>query len=173
MKNNLLFRIWFYFRNGWSMYFAFVMAAVNTLTVTYYLAIERYPTLLALFPSFIQYAVLVVIIGVPTLVLIGYVHFKRTAGYRSEIDVTMETNPYWARIVANTEMNLQLNLRFVELLQKISLNSKMSENEIKELEDIKSNFVNLIQDRTFYNKKDIEFLKTIDPKNKSKLSEKE
>ena len=48
------FRGWFYFRQGWSMYFAFLFAAVNTLTVTYYLAIERYPLLHDLFPTFIR-----------------------------------------------------------------------------------------------------------------------
>lgn len=164
MTSNLTFRIWFYFRNGWSMYFAFVLAAINTLTITYYLAIEKYPTLLALFPSFIQYATITTLIGVPLLVLIGYVHFKKTAGYRSEIDVTMETNPYWVRIIANTEMNLELNLKFVELLQKISMRTEMSKDEKTELDEIKSNFLNLIHERTFFNKKDLEFVKQIKPK---------
>ena len=43
MKSNLAFRAWFYFRQGWSTYFAFIFAAINTLTVTYYLAIEKIP----------------------------------------------------------------------------------------------------------------------------------
>ena len=34
------------------MYFAFIFAAINTLTVTYFLAIENYPALKAVFPSF-------------------------------------------------------------------------------------------------------------------------
>ena len=37
---------------GWGTYFAFIFAAINTLTVTYYLAIENYPVLKAIFPSF-------------------------------------------------------------------------------------------------------------------------
>ena len=49
------FRGWYYFRMGWSTYFAFIFAAVNTLTVTYYLAIEKVPTLMSIFPTFIQY----------------------------------------------------------------------------------------------------------------------
>ena len=43
---------------GWSTYFAFIFAAVNTLTVTYFLAIERYPFLTTIFPSFLQYIVI-------------------------------------------------------------------------------------------------------------------
>ena len=54
MGKNLGFRAWFYFRNGWSMYFAFMFAAINTLTVTYFLAIERVPFLTTIFPSFIH-----------------------------------------------------------------------------------------------------------------------
>ena len=55
MIKNLPFRAWFYFRQGWGTYFAFILAAVNTLTITYYLAIEEAPILKELFPSFIFY----------------------------------------------------------------------------------------------------------------------
>ena len=50
VKNNLSFRGWFYFRMGWATYFAFIFAAINTLTVTYFLAIENYPFLTIIFP---------------------------------------------------------------------------------------------------------------------------
>ena len=50
-KNNLLFRAWYYFRMGWSTYFAFILAAINTLTVTYFLAIDNYPSLKSVFLS--------------------------------------------------------------------------------------------------------------------------
>ena len=69
MRNNLGFRGWFYFRQGWSVYFAFIFAAVNTLTVTYFLAIENYPVLKDVFPSFIHYVAILVLIGIPLLVL--------------------------------------------------------------------------------------------------------
>ena len=68
----------FIFRNGWSMYFAFIFAAINTLTVTYYLAIDKIPLLLNLFPTFSHYVGAAVLIGVPILIIIGYVHYKRS-----------------------------------------------------------------------------------------------
>ena len=76
MKQNLAFRSWFYFRTGWQTYFAFVLAAINTLTVTYFLAIENYPSLKTIFPSFEIYILIVVSIGIPLLVLIGYICLK-------------------------------------------------------------------------------------------------
>ena len=83
MKNSIPFRGWYYFRMGWATYFAFIFAAVNTLTVTYYLAIERVPSLTAIFPNFVQYVAIIGAIGIPLLILIGYVHYKRTLAYKS------------------------------------------------------------------------------------------
>ena len=65
MKKNITFRFWYYFRMGWSTYFAFIFAAINTLTVTYYLAIENIPSLQNIFPSFLHYIVIVATIGIP------------------------------------------------------------------------------------------------------------
>ena len=67
MKKYLPFRFWYYFRQGWTTYFAFIFAAINTLTVTYFLAIENYPVLNQIFPSFTQYIFVVVMIGIPSL----------------------------------------------------------------------------------------------------------
>ena len=120
MKNNLGFRGWFYFRHGFMTYFAFILAAINTLTVTYFLAVDNYPVLKIIFPSFETYVIVVVSIGIPLLVLVGYAHFKRTKAFRSEIDVYLESNPYQARNMVNAEMSLQLNLKVIELLLKIS-----------------------------------------------------
>ena len=52
VEKNLGFRGWFYFRTGWATYFAFIVAAVNALTVTFFLAIEEYPSLSVIFLDF-------------------------------------------------------------------------------------------------------------------------
>ena len=69
MGKNPGFRAWFYFRQGWSTYFAFIFAAINTLTVTYFLAIDNYPSLKTIFPSFEIYILIVVSIGIPLLIM--------------------------------------------------------------------------------------------------------
>jgi len=88
------FRMWYYFRQGWALYFAFLFAAVNTLTVTYYLAIEKVPSLQLIFPAFSIYVAFVVGVGIPILVFFGYIHYKKTPAYGSEQDITMESYPY-------------------------------------------------------------------------------
>ena len=159
MRRNIGFRFWFYFRSGWSSYFAFIMAAINTLTVTYFLAIERYPVLEAIFPTFFQYIIIVSVIGIPLLVLVGYAHWKKTPAYRSEADIWMESNPYQARILVNTEILFKLNLKFTEMIIKQLKNEKMSEAELDEISKLQKEFSELDKQRTLANKKDIEYFK--------------
>ena len=163
MKRNIGFRFWFYFRAGWSSYFAFIFAAINTLVVTYYLAIERYPSLVSLFPNFIQYVIIIVSIGIPLLILVGYAHWKRTPAYRSEADIWMESNPYQARMLVNSEILLQLNLKLTELIIKQSKNEKASDDELAEITKLQKELSEFSKLRSFSNKKDVTFFKSIDP----------
>ena len=133
MQRNLVFRAWFYFRNGWSTYFAFIFAAINTLTVTYFLAIEKYPVLNAVFPTFTHYVIIHVAIGVPILVIIGYIHFKRSSALRSEADIQMEVNPYWRRLLINSELMIPLHLKLSQLMIKMSNNEKLTKDELDEM----------------------------------------
>jgi|TARA_B110001454_G_scaffold28644_2_gene28028 hypothetical protein len=159
MGNNTGFRAWFYFRQGWSTYFAFIFAAINTLTVTYYLAIENYPFLKTIFPSFEQYILIVVLIGIPLLVLVGYAHYKKTPSYRAEADVWVESNPYQARVLVNTQFTLALNMKLTDVLLKLSSNQEITQKEIEEIKTIQSKFLEHIDDRTISNKKDQSYFK--------------
>jgi hypothetical protein len=162
LKQNLGFRFWFYFRSGWSSYFAFILAALNTLTVTYYLAIEKYPLLQTIFPSFFQYVLIIVSIGVPLLILVGYAHWKRTPAYRSEADIWMESNPYQARMLVNSEMLMQINLKLLNLLIKQSKNESISDDELDTIIKLQQELTKHSEERTFANKKDVEFYKKSD-----------
>ena len=147
MSRNIGFRGWFYFRQGWSVYFAFIFAAVNTLTVTYFLAIENYPVLKEIFPSFFHYIVIVVTIGIPCLVLIGYAHFKRTASFKAEADITIEANPHLRRILQNTEVLLPSYLALLELVVKLSKNEKLSEDDMNQISNLKNKLDEHIKER--------------------------
>ena len=164
MGQNLGFRAWFYFRQGWSVYFAFLFAALNTLTVTYYLAIEKVPELQVIFPSFIQYVTIIISIGIPSLVIIGYFHYKRTNAYKSEADIHSESNPYMGRMVVNSEMLIQLNLKLTNLLIKLVNDEKLTPNETNEIKILQKKLSEYSSKRIFADKKDIDFFKEIDKK---------
>ena len=144
------------------MYFAFIFAAINTLTVTYYLAIERIPALQVIFPSFFQYVAIVSLIAVPLLIGIGYAHYKRSKARKAEVDIGFETSTYQRRFIVNTEIILHLNLRLTEMLMKLTHGEKLTENEIKKIQAYKEDIENHIEQRTFTNEKDYQFFKKID-----------
>ena len=159
MSQNLLFRSWFYFRTGWQTYFAFILAAINTLTVTYFLAIENYPSLQTVFPSFEIYILITVSIGIPLLIFIGYVHFKRSRSFKSEADVLIESNPYQRRNTVNSEIILRLNLQLMSTLLKVAKKEDLSEEEIKEITQLHDEILKLSKNRTLTDNVDMNFLK--------------
>jgi len=133
VEKNLGFRGWFYFRTGWATYFAFIVAGINALTVTFFLAIENYPSLSVIFPTFFHYVVIIVVVGVPVLVLVGYIHFKKSKSYRAEADIVVETNPHVRRMLQNTEVLLLSYLKLTELMVKLSENKKLTDKELEEV----------------------------------------
>jgi hypothetical protein len=136
MPTKIGFRFWYYFRTGWQTYFAFIFAAINTLTVTYFLAVENYPVLKEIFPTFIHYIVVLLLVVVPILIFIGYAHFKRTSAYSSEADVVIESNPYYYKLPPQGYWMIVVMPLFVQLTNmmiKWSNNEKFSKEEQADL----------------------------------------
>jgi len=159
VKTSTGFRGWFYFRMGWSTYFAFILAAINTLTVTYFLAVSNYPALKIIFPSFEIYVLILISIGVPLLIFIGYCHYKKTKAFRSEMDVLVESNPFLSRNTVNADLTLKLNLKLISLLLKMSTGEKIDKNEIDEIGKLHHDILKFVDERNFKNNLDIDFLK--------------
>jgi hypothetical protein len=147
VKNKLFFRAWFYFRQGWSTYFAFIFAALNTMVVTYYLAIEQMPTLKNIFPEFWLYLVIMTSLGVPILVLIGFIHFKRLPAFHSETDISIESNPYYYKLPPGymQEAFVPFYLTMTNLMVKSLNNEKLTEDEMKQIKDLQKKLDLLIR----------------------------
>jgi len=159
MTRNPGFRGWFYFRMGWSTYFAFIFAAINTLTVTFYLAIDKYPDLNWLFPTFFHYILITSAIGIPFLILVGYVHYKRSAARKAEVDISYETDAYKARTLVNTEIAITLSMKLLDIITKMSQKQELSDDDNQELERLRKKLQTFTSDRTFKNKMDLKFLR--------------
>ena len=162
MAKNFILRSWFYLRQGVVIYFSFIFAGINTLTLTYYLAIEKYPSLQVIFPTFGQYVSILLTIAIPIFILVGYVHFKRTKAYQAETSVMIESNPFALRNQINGEMNLRLNLKLAEILIKLSSGEKLPKEELEEMKSLKKVFEDLVEERTYDNKKDLKWLQAMD-----------
>ena len=161
MRKNIGFRSWFYFRTGWSMYFAFILSAVNTLTVTYYLAIERAQVLKDIFPSFLIYVVFFVLVGVPILITVGIIHFKKTSARKAEVDISVETNPYVLRNLVNSELIINLNVRLVKIILDSEQGKKIDEEDLKKLQEVLNTTEDFLSNRTVAKERDLEFFRKI------------
>ena len=155
----MFFRFWYYFRIGGCTYFVFVLGAVNTLTVTYFLAVDNYPTLKQLFPSFEIYALYLTTILIPILIVVGYSHFKKTHAFKSEVDVIIESNPYQRRILVNTEATLSINLKLISIIQKMAKEQNIDQEQLDELKEISDELSTYVNTRSFTNDDDLKFFK--------------
>ena len=116
-----LTRLWFYFRIGYATYLTFLLGAVNTLVVVWYLAIRDIPLVEDIFGHFAPFAIFVTIVGVPLSIAVGWVHYKRSPAYTSEIDIQIEANPYNYKLIPGKERELYgpLYLEMLQLMRKL------------------------------------------------------
>jgi len=161
MPKSTGFRGWYYFRMGWSTYFAFIFAAINTLTVTYFLAIENYPILKEVFPTFTIYIIIIAGIGIPLLTFVGYVHFKRTPSYRSESAINYESNPFGRRLFVNSEFILEINQKLITLLLKMQKGEKIDDETLEQMQKTQVEISKHVENRTVFGEEDVDYLKKL------------
>ncbi len=147
MEKQSPFRWWFYARQGYQTYFAFAFIGINTLTVTYYLAIERAPFLQAIFPTFPIYVAIVLAIGLPVLVLTGFFHYKKVPAYKTEAEVNVENNPYTYKIPPGWRLHVEMpfNLLISKYLTKIAKNEKITEEELNDMKKVQEKIEDLMK----------------------------
>ena len=164
---SLIFRGWVYFRIGWANYFAFLFAAITTLVTTYFLLIQDVQFIKEIFPTFTHYIVTAVLVGVPGLIAIGYIHFQRSQSFKSESDIRVETNPHARRILLNTEFLLEIVFRLNNLFLRKLNNEKLTEKELGEIYMIQEKIQDYKQHKTISDSKlkglfDVTILSDID-----------
>ena len=150
-NTNHTFRLWQYFRVGWATYFGFIFAAVNTIITTYYLAIDNISFLQQIFPTFGHYVISVILIGIPALIGVGYIHTKRTAAYREEAKIQTESNPHVLRGLENKELMLLVIYKINKLLLKKANKIKFTEKEFQEMVILKQKIQNQNNSRSISN----------------------
>lgn len=147
MKKLNPFRWLYYGRQGYTIYFAFAFIGINTLTVTYYLAIERAPFLKAVFPTFPIYVAIILAIGLPILVLTGFIHFRKIPGFKSEAEVNVENNPYTYKIPPGWRLHVEMPFYLLssKYLIKLAKNEKITDEELNEMKKIQQDIEHLMK----------------------------
>ncbi|HJU14354.1 MAG TPA: hypothetical protein VJ792_07865 [Candidatus Nitrosotalea sp.] len=97
MKGNFLRRRWLDFRNGHSVYLAFILTFVNFILITYNFAIKQLPFLHGIANNLVSFTLIFIVIYFPTAMVIGYWH--RRNQYSVENEALLQENWIWAWIV--------------------------------------------------------------------------
>lgn len=132
--------------------------------MTYFLAIERYPFLKEIFPTFVHYIIVAVVAGVPILTFVGYIHFKKTAAFQAEAEIGFEVNPFLRRMLINTEIVIPLQLKLIDLIVRLSKNEKITKEEYDEIERLQKELnehLSVQQSKRSYNIFEIEHIKKL------------
>ena len=111
---------------------------LNTLTITFYLAIDNYPEISSLFPNFTAYVVIVSAVGMPLMVILGYVHIRRSSAFRSELEVTTEAHPYMYKLPpgVHQEALAPFFYEVLGILKKADAGEELSPEEIQSVRDL-------------------------------------
>ena len=115
-----------------------------------------------IFPSFSSYVVTLVTIGVSLLVLVGYVHWKKSGARKAEVDIGFETDPFRRRTLVNSELLVMMNLKLLKMLVKLSEKKTLTEDELNSIKELDEELSNMTSERSFRNKIDLDFLKERD-----------
>ena len=132
---------------GYITYLSFLVAAANALVTVYYLAIDRIPDLNVLFPSFTVWTIFMVGVVSPVGVLLGWLHFKRTPAYTSEMDIAVEANPYYYKLPPGywREALAPVLLELLRLNLKIISKEPLTEAETLSLKNLQKKLETLIE----------------------------
>jgi hypothetical protein len=134
-----IFRAWFYFRQGYSLYLAFLLGFASNVVVIYKLAIVDNNYLHPIFPNLGVFAVVGVLVAAPVGILAGLYHMKRTGAFAADASIGTEANPYVYKAVPGKEREVFLPLWVLTartLARVLDQQKAMTAEEKKDLEEI-------------------------------------
>ena len=134
----LFSRAWFYFQTGYGQYFTFTLALINMLTTTYYLAITQNEIGDTIFSSFSTYVIVSSIIGIPLLILLGFMHMRKSLIYKSQQDILQESWPYNYYLLPGIQKEIMAPLfrELLELGRRSLSNEDITEKQSKRLDEL-------------------------------------
>ena len=136
-----LFRAWFYFRQGYNLYLAFLIGFASNIVVLFRLGVEPNKTLLDIFPTLGIFTAVGLLVAIPVGILTGLYHMKRTGAYAADASVATEANPYIYKVVPGKEKEVFLPLWILTvrgLAKMLDQQKTMTSKEKQELEDLLS-----------------------------------
>lgn len=145
-KKNKGFRGFYYFRTGYVTYFTMIVGLINVLSSTYFLAIKKIPWMLILFPTFNNYVIFCIVIGIPLVIVVGWLHLKKVGTYAAEADISNEAAPYNFKFIPgySKEVFGPAYLTILRINIKKTKGEKLTPEEILEIQNLEKQLQKLI-----------------------------
>ena len=134
-----LFRAWFYFRQGYNLYLAFLVGFASNIVVLFRLGISDNKYLSGIFPTLTVFTVVGLLVAVPVGILTGLYHMKKTGAYAADASVATEANPYIYKLIPGKEKEVFLPLWILTvrgLAKMLDQQKTMTSDDRKELENL-------------------------------------
>ncbi len=136
-----IFRAWFYFRQGYNLYLAFLIGFASNIVVLFRLGVEPNKTLLSIFPTLGIFTAVGLLVAIPVGIIAGLYHMKRTGAYAADASVATEANPYIYKVVPGKEREVFLPLWILTvrgLAKMLDQQKTTTPEERRELESLLS-----------------------------------
>jgi len=134
-----LFRAWFYFRQGYNVYLAFLIGFASNIVVLYRLGVSDNKYLSIIFPSLTIFTIVGLVVAIPVGIFAGLYHMKRTAAFAADASVQTESNPYMYKAIPGKEREVFLPIWILTLraLTKVLDQQKtITTEDRQEMQDI-------------------------------------
>jgi hypothetical protein len=134
-----LFRAWFYFRQGYNVYLAFLIGFASNIVVLYRLGVSDNKYLSIMFPSLTIFTIVGLVVAIPVGIFAGLYHMKRTAAFAADASVQTESNPYMYKAIPGKEREVFLPIWILTLraLTKVLDQQKtITTEDRQEMQDI-------------------------------------
>ncbi len=106
-----VWRSWYYFRVGYGTYLALVLGYAGNIVVLYKLAVVDNQYLTGpVFATLTSFTIVGLLVSVPTAILIGMFHIRRSGAFAAEASLSTESNPYMYKLVPGKEREVVLPL---------------------------------------------------------------
>lgn len=141
------FRLFYYFRIGYATYLAMFIGVANVLTTTYFLAGKKIPWIQQIFPSFEIYVAFCIAVGIPVVVIVGWLHFKKMGTYTQEVAISQQYSPYNYKFPPgyNKEILGPAYLAILQLNIKRLRGEKLSPEELENILSLEKKLRELIK----------------------------
>ena len=125
---------------------AFFVGIINFLTTSYFLAIQKVPEIINIFPTFEIYIITAISIGTPLVTLVGWLHFKRAGAYSAEAAIGQQATQYNFMYPPgyNKEVFGPAYLEILKINKKRLTGEKLSESDHAKIKNLEKKLQHLI-----------------------------